>query len=307
MSSGDLEDLFGTMIKVENKDLFVDLRQNSSGIYLKLSERNGTSRNTVLIPASGISRLRAVLEEVQVISLKNTRISHERKSRVAGDPSVVNRSVYVSGLAWATTDAGLKAHFMKIAPVKGAVVLRRNRGGKSVSLGCGVVEFGSPEIAQKAVHALNDTELDGRTIKCREDRTVEESTSNAVATATTATFNRPAYVGRTGGSSSGQVMSHSSASPAENQVRTNAPRVLDSNKVFVTSLSWETTSEDLIQLCSSIGEVVSAEVLMTKKGRSLGHGVVHFADAECAIEAVERLNRKNLDGREITVREFYMA
>lgn len=295
MSAGDLEDLFGTMIKVENKDLFVDLRQNSSGIYLKLSERNGKSRNTVLIPASGISRLKAVLEEVQVISLKNTRISHERKSRVAGDPAVVNRSVYVSGLAWSTSDAGLKAYFMKVAPVKNAVVLRRNRGGKTVSLGCGVVEFGSPEIAQRAVQQLNDTELDGRTIKCREDRTVEESNSNVSASVTKAP-----YAGR--GGSSGDV-----EGGAEDQVRSNAPRVLDPHKVFLTSLSWETTSEDLVQLCSSIGEVLSAEVLMTKKGRSLGHGVVHFADPESAVEAVERLNRQNLDGREITVREFYMA
>ena len=35
----------------------MDLKQNGSGVYLKLSERNGKSRNTVLIPASGIGRL----------------------------------------------------------------------------------------------------------------------------------------------------------------------------------------------------------------------------------------------------------
>lgn len=174
MSSGD-QDLFGTMIKVENKDIFVDLRQNSSGVYLKISERNGTSRNTVLIPASGISRLKTVLEEVQNISLKNTRISHERKNRVAHDPAVVNRSIYVSGLAWSTSDTDLKNYFSKVAQVNSAVVLRKTRGGKSFSLGCGVVEYQTPEIAAQAVAQMNDTELDGRMIKCREDRTVNDS------------------------------------------------------------------------------------------------------------------------------------
>jgi RNA recognition motif-containing protein len=176
MSAGD-QDLYGTMIKVENKDIFVDLRQNSSGVYLKLSERNGTSRNTVLIPASGISRLKAVLDDVQAISLKNTRISHERKNRVAHDPAVVNRSIYVSGLAWSTTDSDLKTYFSKVAPVNSAVVLRKTRGGKSFSLGCGVVEYATPDLAAMAVSQMNDTELDGRMIKCREDRTVDDTSS----------------------------------------------------------------------------------------------------------------------------------
>lgn len=59
---------------MENKDIFVDLRQNSSGVYLKLSERNGKSRSTILIPASGIVRLKSVLEEVAIVSANNIRV-----------------------------------------------------------------------------------------------------------------------------------------------------------------------------------------------------------------------------------------
>lgn len=50
--------------RIENKDIFVDVRKNANGVYLKLSERRGTMRKTVLIPASGIKKLQAVLEEV---------------------------------------------------------------------------------------------------------------------------------------------------------------------------------------------------------------------------------------------------
>lgn len=62
--------------RIENKDLFVDLRRNANGVYLKLSERKGTVRNTVLIPASGILRLKNVLEEALQISMKNVKIRY---------------------------------------------------------------------------------------------------------------------------------------------------------------------------------------------------------------------------------------
>jgi hypothetical protein len=62
------------MCRVENKDIFVDLKKNASGVYLKLSERNGKVRNTVLIPAAGIGRLKAVLEEIMVISASHAKI-----------------------------------------------------------------------------------------------------------------------------------------------------------------------------------------------------------------------------------------
>jgi hypothetical protein len=56
---------------VENKDIFVDLKKNRGGVYLKISERNGNGRNTVLMPASGIAKLKAVLEEVSKVNSKS--------------------------------------------------------------------------------------------------------------------------------------------------------------------------------------------------------------------------------------------
>jgi hypothetical protein len=50
--------------RIENKDIFIDLRSNSSGKYIKLSERRGKFRKTVLIPASGITKLQAALQQV---------------------------------------------------------------------------------------------------------------------------------------------------------------------------------------------------------------------------------------------------
>jgi len=62
------------MIRVENKDVFIDLKRNRSGTYLKIAERSGGSRNTVLIPASGIQRLRAVLDEVALAITESPKL-----------------------------------------------------------------------------------------------------------------------------------------------------------------------------------------------------------------------------------------
>lgn len=64
---------------MENKDIFVDLKKNNNGVYLKLSERNGKSRKTILIPASGIERLKSVLEEVLTISASHSEFRCEQR------------------------------------------------------------------------------------------------------------------------------------------------------------------------------------------------------------------------------------
>ena len=110
MASVD-ETLYETMLRIENKDIFVDIKKNKSGIYLKISERNGHVRNTVLIPASGISKLKSVIDDI-TNSLDQLRdVSRERKDRVSGDPDIVTRSVYVTGLTWETNEDELVQYF----------------------------------------------------------------------------------------------------------------------------------------------------------------------------------------------------
>lgn len=46
------------------QDFFIDLKSNNNGVYLKISERSGGSRNSILIPASGVQRLSDVLREL---------------------------------------------------------------------------------------------------------------------------------------------------------------------------------------------------------------------------------------------------
>ena len=75
-------------------------------------------------------------------------------------------------------------------------------------------------------------------------------------------------------------------------------------KLFVGSLSWNTTDDQLKELFAAVGTVTSATVVTDREsGRSRGFGFVEMSNDEEAKKAVEELNGKELDGRTINVSE----
>lgn len=218
----------------------------------------------------------------------NCSNSRERKQRIASDPEVTARSVYVTGLAWETTDEELAAHYAQVGTVTKATILRLHRRGTTKnSMGCGIVEFQSPETALVAVTTLAESELGGRKIRCREDRNPEDFNGDEYSPTDghENTFGKP-------------KTSYINSMPIEN-------RELDPNRVFVSSLAWETTKEELASFFSAAGQVISAEVLTTKKGRSMGSGIIEFSDEASAIKSIDMFTDVMLNGRAIAVRKCY--
>ncbi len=75
-----------------------------------------------------------------------------------------------------------------------------------------------------------------------------------------------------------------------------------STKLFVGSLSWNTSSAELQNAFAQCGDVVEAKVITDRDtGRSRGFGFVTFADADSATRAMEELDGSSLDGRAIRV------
>lgn len=75
-------------------------------------------------------------------------------------------------------------------------------------------------------------------------------------------------------------------------------------KLFVGSLAWATTDDQLSEFFSAAGTVVSAKVITDRDtGRSRGFGFVEMSSDEEAKKAIDELNNKELDGRSITVSE----
>lgn len=71
-------------------------------------------------------------------------------------------------------------------------------------------------------------------------------------------------------------------------------------KVFVGNLSFKTKDSELAAEFSAAGKVKTANII-TRGPRSLGYGFVELETEEEAQKAVELMNRKNIDGREINV------
>lgn len=75
-------------------------------------------------------------------------------------------------------------------------------------------------------------------------------------------------------------------------------------KLFVGSLPFSTTSEQLEELFAQYGAVVSAVVISDKfSGRSKGFGFVEMSDDTEAKAAIEALNGFNFNGRDLVVNE----
>lgn len=75
-------------------------------------------------------------------------------------------------------------------------------------------------------------------------------------------------------------------------------------KLFVGSLPFATTDEQLADFFASAGSVTSARVVTDREtGRSRGFGFVEMSSAEEAQKAVATLDGQQLDGREIHVSE----
>jgi RNA recognition motif-containing protein len=73
--------------------------------------------------------------------------------------------------------------------------------------------------------------------------------------------------------------------------------------IFVASLNYGVTSEELQSVFEAYGEVTSARVITDRdSGRSKGFGFVEMADDASAQNAIAELNESSFEGRTIIVK-----
>ncbi len=74
--------------------------------------------------------------------------------------------------------------------------------------------------------------------------------------------------------------------------------------IYVGSLSYDVTENELKDLFSEFGEVSSAKVIEDREtGRPKGFGFVEMPNQDEASNAIRSLNEKEIKGREIKVNE----
>ena len=262
----DDEEIFTASFPAGRKQIFVDVKENNIGKYLKIKERGDSQTNSILIPGGSIVQLRNALDEaVQALGLDSGKGGGGGK-RVAGNQCVC----HVGNLSWETTGDTLRELFSGYGEVVKAEV-QMSRTNSSRSQGWGLVEFASAAEVEYAISQCDGLDLDGREIRVRADK--------------------------------GRVTK--AAAPAKTQ-RNDADKVVDPTKIFVMNLSFDATEAELRAHCSSVGEVASVELLTRGKNqRPSGSAVVEYRYSEAAAAAVQALEGTELDGRDLRVRAYF--
>ena len=77
-----------------------------------------------------------------------------------------------------------------------------------------------------------------------------------------------------------------------------------STRLYIGNLSYNTTENQLQDLFSQHGPVTNVELIMDKfSGRPRGFGFITMETREGAEAAIQALNGKNVDGRDLAVNE----
>ena len=75
-------------------------------------------------------------------------------------------------------------------------------------------------------------------------------------------------------------------------------------KLYVGNLSFNTSGNDLSELFSSVGTVVSSNLIEDREtGRSRGFAFVEMSSKEEGRNAIQQFDGKEVDGRDIKVNE----
>ncbi|MCP8971447.1 RNA-binding protein, partial [Ectobacillus sp. SYSU M60031] len=75
-------------------------------------------------------------------------------------------------------------------------------------------------------------------------------------------------------------------------------------RCFVGGLAWATDDRSLEAAFSTFGEILESKIINDREtGRSRGFGFVTFSSEQSMRDAIEGMNGKELDGRNITVNE----
>jgi len=231
---------------------------------------------------------------------------------------MVRTKVFVGNLAFSTKEPELAAAFGAAGKVIGANII--TRGPRS--LGYGFVEMESEEDAQKAVELMNKKELNGRQINVEVAKPQEEGKEK-----------EPREQGEGGRRRGGRQRSYRKRTEEGEEaddkaeegeegaprrrprrrpraVGTGQKRSEDSNEreeskttLFVANLPFALDDEGFAKVVTDVGvKPTTAHVVKKRNGRSKGYGFVEFENEVDQKKALDGLNKKVVDERELSVK-----
>ncbi|KAF8644912.1 hypothetical protein AX16_008195 [Volvariella volvacea WC 439] len=211
---------------------------------------------------------------------------HEEAVEFAKISKRENR-VYVGNLSYDVKYRDLMEFMRGAGEVLFAEVLITPTG---ISKGCGIVEFASPEDAQRAIRELSEVPLLGRPVFIREDR--EDA----------ARFGATPVPGKIGMAMAGQGL-HAAPPPRPPSHNFFGQHQNPGNQLYVGNLPYQAGWQDLKDLFRTAGNIIRADINIGADGRPKGSGTVIFESAKDAQQAISMYNGFEWYGRVLEVRE----
>ncbi|KAJ3058837.1 hypothetical protein HDU99_006622, partial [Rhizoclosmatium hyalinum] len=175
---------------------------------------------------------------------------------------------------WGSDDQALYDAFGQYGTVADAIVLKDRETGKS--RGFGFVTMSSPDEAQAAIAAMDNQELDGRTVRVNIAADRNE---------------RPAFGGDRAprGDFGGNRGGRGSFPPKD-----------PSDTLFVGNLTFNATEDSVRNFFGEQGEILSCRLPTDREtGQPKGFAYVQFADIDTAQAALNALNGADFEGRNV--------
>lgn len=176
----------------------------------------------------------------------------------------------------------LAAHFKNAAGFVSAEVSASNNGR---SRGYGIVEFSSSAAASKAIEAFNESTIGERKVFVRLDR-------GANVRAPTEEKGERSPNARRGNANSRAKIAPLRVRPED-----------EGRLVYVGNIPWRSSWQDIKDFFKEVGPVIRVDIPVDRATRrSRGFATVLFEKSEDATAAIEKLNNREMGGRNITVR-----
>jgi len=189
-----------------------------------------------------------------------------RKERLAENASKKFTNVYVKNLDENVDDEQLRTLFSKYGSIKSAIVMR---GEDGKSKGFAFVNFEQPEEAEIACNALNDTDLNGKTV----------------------------YVGRAQKKAEREAELRSKFEQMKMEHMTKYQGV----NLYIKNLDDDIDDTKLRGIFDQFGTITSAKVMSDGKNAPKGFGFVCFSTPEEATKAVTEMNGKIVGNKPLYV------
>lgn len=253
-------------------------------ILPKVREHHNTNSEVTLHSISG---------EIMAPRRKRQRLSEDGASAVTAvadaeepamealsasqTPAKSRKQLFVRSLATTVTSDDLTDYFSENFPIKHALVVldKETKGSK----GYGFVTFADAEDAQRAKEELDGTTLKGKKIKIDIAESRHRDTEGSVPGA--------------GGATAGEKRK------AERELQKKENQT---PKLIVRNLPWSIkTPEQLQKHFLSFGKVHFVKLPKLPSGELRGFGFVALRGKKNAEKAMEQLNGKEIDGRQIAV------